>query len=355
MTPPTRPSTNVTGTAAPQAEPSPTSGPRRHRSTNGAGTDPLKPITEAVAAGAAHLRIPDGAAIVLAVSGGPDSTALLHGAAALAPDRGWRLTIGHLDHALRDSSAGDAAAVAAAAAGLGLPAEVRRVEVARLATSEHRSLEDAGRQARYRFLEEVAAGLGPEALIATAHTADDAAETVLLRLASGSGLRGLRGIPARRGRIVRPLLHARRASLRATLDAAGVSYLTDPSNADLAHARNRVRAELLPALERLNPAAVVALNRFGRLAADDDDLLDALAAAELARRRDAADSSIDWRKPPARALGRRVLRLAIGDPAPSAERIETLLDAAEGPRGGVTIELGGGRRASVRERRIRQE
>ena len=321
--------------------------------TTPGGIPTLQPITDALAEGAARLRIPDGAPMVLAVSGGPDSTALLHGAAALSKDRSWRLTVAHLDHALRASSAHEAAAVAAAAADLGLPAEVRRADVAALAAAEHRSLEDAGRQARYRFLEEVATGLGPGALIATAHTADDAAETILLRLARGSGLRGLRGIPARRGRIVRPLLHARRSVLRAALDAAGIAYVTDPSNADLAHARNRVRGELLPGLERLNPAVVEALARFGRLAADDDDLLDALAAAELARRRDGEDGSIDWHRPPARALGRRVMRLAIGDPAPSAERIEALLDGAEGPRGGIAIELGGGRGASVRERRIR--
>jgi tRNA(Ile)-lysidine synthase TilS/MesJ len=152
---------------------------------------------------------------------------------------------------------------------------------------------------------------------------------------------------------VRPLLHARRAPLRAALDAAGIAYLTDPSNEDLAHARNRVRAELLPAIERLNPAAVEALTRFGRLAADDDDLLDVLATTELARRTEAGDGDIDWYKPPARALGRRILRMAIGQPAPSAERVEALLDAAEGPRGGLTIELGAGRRASVKARRIR--
>jgi tRNA(Ile)-lysidine synthase len=320
-----------------------------------AGANPLEPIAAALAEGAARLGVSDGAVIILAVSGGPDSTALVHGAAALAPDRGWRLTVAHLDHGLRSTSADEGASVAAAAAGLGLPVEVRRVDVAALAASEHRSLEDAGRQARYRFLEELAAAHGPESLIATAHTADDVAETILLRLARGSGLRGLRGIPTRRGRIVRPLLHARRAELRAALDAAGISYVTDPSNTDLAHARNWVRAELLPAIERLNPAAVDALTRFGRLAADDDDLLDALAAAELARRRDAAEGTIDWHTPPARALGRRILRMSIGDPAPSAERIEALLDAAEGPRGGVTIELGAGRRASVRERRIRLE
>jgi tRNA(Ile)-lysidine synthase len=306
-----------------------------------------------VADGATRVGIHDSASVVLAVSGGPDSTALLVGAAALAAGRRWRLTVGHLDHALRDGSADEAAAVAAAAAHLGLPAEIRRVDVTALAAAEHRSLEDAGRHARYRFLGEMATALGNDALIATAHTADDAAETVLLRLARGSGLRGLRGIPARRGRIVRPLLHVRRATLRAALDAAGIAYATDASNADLAHARNRVRAELLPALERLNPAAVEALVRFGRLAADDDDLLDELAAAELGRRRDVADGSIDWHHPPVPALGRRILRLAAGEPAPSAERVDAVLAAAGGRRGGVSIELGAGRTALIRERRIR--
>ena len=315
----------------------------------------LAPVVDALAHGADGLRIPAGSPIVLAVSGGPDSTALMHGAALLAPSRGWGLTVAHLDHALRDRSADEAAMVMVAAEAIGISTLVRRTDVRALGAAEHRSLEDAGRQARYRFLEEVAAGIGPDALIATAHTADDAAETILLRLARGSGLRGLRGIPARRGRVVRPLLGARRAILRAALDAAGIAYSIDPSNADVAHARNRVRAEILPALERLNPAVVEALARFGRLAAEDDELLDALAAAELAVRRDPAGRSLDWRRPPVRALGRRVLRLAIGDPAPSAVRIEALLDAAEGPRGGVTIELGGGRLGRVTERRIRLE
>jgi tRNA(Ile)-lysidine synthase len=354
MTPPTRRPTIPHSAATPPEAPEWDSEPHPRRSTTESGRR-LRPITNALADGAARLKIPDGAPIVLAVSGGPDSTALLHGAAELAADRGWRLTVAHLDHALRSTSADEAAAVASAAASLELPAEVRRVDVAALAKAEHRSLEDAGRQARYRFLEEVAAAHDPGALVATAHTADDAAETILLRLARGSGVRGLRGIPERRGRIVRPLLRARKATLRAALDEAGIAYATDPSNADLAHSRNRVRADLLPALERLNPAAVEALTRFGRLAADDDDLLDSLAAAELAQRRNPEDGAIDWHRPPSRALGRRVLRLALGDPAPSAERLEALLDAAEGPRGGVTIQLGAGRGASVRERLIRLE
>ena len=312
---------------------------------------PLDRLAAAVAAGTDGL--PDDATLILAASGGPDSTALLHGAARLVSNaaRQWSLVVAHVDHQLRPDSGSDAAQVAGMASALELECTLHRADVAAIARAEHRSLEDAGRLARYRFLEELAAGLGPRALIATAHTADDVAETMLMRMARGSGLRGLRGIPARRGRIVRPLLDARRRELRAALDEAGIAYLLDPTNDDAsAAARNRVRAEVLPALERLNPQAVEAFQRLARLVADDDDALDAIAAAELARRR--TDESIDWREPPVRAIGRRVLRLVTGEPSPSAERIEAVLNAAEGPRGGLTIELGGGRSASVRDRRI---
>jgi tRNA(Ile)-lysidine synthase len=175
---------------------------------------------------------------------------------------------------------------------------------------------------------------------------------VLINLLRGSGLAGVRGIPGHRGRVVRPLIGERRARLRALLDAGGIAYRDDPSNEDPAFLRNRVRAELLPLLETLRPGAVDRIGRFARLAADDDTLLDEVAAEELARRRD-ADGAIDWHDPPSAALGRRVLRLAIGDPAPSAERLEALLEAAAGDRGGIQIELGGDRVATVTSRRIR--
>jgi tRNA(Ile)-lysidine synthase len=278
--------------------------------------------------------------------------ALLHGALQSGRDRGWQLVVAHLDHGLREASAADAAFVAAAADDLGLSWRLRRTDVAALAATDRVGIEEAGRVARYAFLGEVAEGLGPDALIATAHTADDLAESVLLNLVRGSGLHGVRGMPARRERIVRPLLHARRADLRAALGGAGIAYRLDPTNDDLERARARVRGEVVPALERLNRSTVEALVRFAELAADDDALLDTLAAEELARRRD-GDGDIDWRHSPPRALGRRVLRLAIGDPAPGADRIEALLEAAEGPRGGLVIELGRGRTATIRGRRIR--
>jgi tRNA(Ile)-lysidine synthase len=313
-------------------------------------TNPLAAIAAHMLRSLRRLGVPDDAHLILAVSGGPDSMAMLNAAAHVRETDAarWHLTVAHLDHALRPDSADDAAFVTDAAAELRLPTAVRRTDVAALARAEGRSIEDAGREARYRFLAEVASD---DAWVATAHTADDAAETVLLNLVRGAGLTGARGIPERRGRIVRPFLDMRRGELRAALETAGIAFRDDPTNRDPAHLRNRIRHELLPVLEQLSPSAVEALNRFSRLAGDDDDLLDAIAAAELARRR-GSDGSIDWADPPHRALGRRLLRLAIGGPAPSAERIEALIEAAEGGRGGVVIELGGGRSASVRERRV---
>ena len=315
--------------------------------------EPMDRLAALVGAGADRLGIEADASLVLAVSGGADSIALLQGAARLVATgrRAWRLSVAHLDHALRPDSADDAAFVVAASEELGLAAEVRRAEVATLARAEGSSIEEAGRDARYRFLEEIAP---PGALIATAHTLDDVAETVLINLLRGSGLGGIAGIPARRGRVVRPLLDVRRAELHTLLDAAGIAHRVDPSNADPSFFRNRVRAELLPVLESIRPGATERIGRFSALAAGDDAFLDELAAAELERRTDAT-GAVDWRSPPAPALGRRVLRLAIGDPAPSAERLEALRGAAEGERGGLSVQLGAGRVASIRERRIRIE
>jgi len=311
----------------------------------------LDDLAAATLRGATALGVAPDAHLVLAVSGGPDSMALMHGAARLVKTDAvaWRLTVAHLDHGLRADSADDGRFVADAAAALGVHAEIRRVDVAALAREEGCSIEEAGRAARYAMLEELAGDAG---WIATGHTADDAAETVLLNLMRGSGTTGVRGIPARRGRVVRPLLGERREWLRSRLDAAAIAYRLDPSNEDAAYLRNRVRGELLPLMEAIRPGAVERIVQYAALAAADDDMLDDLAAAEL-ERRTTPDGEIDWRDPPSRALGRRVLRAAIGAPAPSAERIDAVLEAAAGPRGGLRIELGAGRTASVRERRIR--
>jgi tRNA(Ile)-lysidine synthase len=308
-------------------------------------------LAEAVSRGAAAAGLPRDAHLVVAVSGGPDSTALLHGAARLVETGAvaWRLTAAHLDHALRPESADDGRFVADACAALGIEIELARTDVAELARAEGRSIEEAGRIARYRLLERVA---GDDGWIATGHTADDSAETVLINLMRGSGTTGLRGIPARRGRIVRPLLGERRERIRSVLDSGGIAYRVDASNEDPAYLRNRVRRELLPLMETIRPGAVARLIGFAALAADEEELLDAMALIELGRRQ-GADGDLDWRDPPNRAVARRVLRRAAGSPPPSAERIEALLAAASGDQGGVTIELGAARSALVRGRRIR--
>ncbi len=298
------------------------------------------------------LGVPVGTSVVLAVSGGPDSMALLHLATRAARMTGWRVSVAHLDHGLRSDSSADARFVADAAAALGLPVDVRRTDVAALAGDRGGGLEDAGRAARYAHLDDLLDAEPPGALAMTGHTLDDQAETVLLHLARGSGLAGLAGIAARRGRVVRPLLGMRRAALRAALDAAGIAYRLDASNADRRFARNRARADLVPLLESLHGGAVEALARTARLAASDDAALDSIAAAALAGRR-GADGWISWREPPPAAIGGRILRLAIGPPSPGAERLDALLAAAASGRGGRTIELGHGRRAIIRGHRLR--
>ncbi|HYG63833.1 MAG TPA: tRNA lysidine(34) synthetase TilS, partial [Thermoanaerobaculia bacterium] len=194
--------------------------------------------------------------LVVAFSGGPDSTALLWGLSRLAAGGSLPLTAAHLDHGMDPGSAGRAAAAARLAHRLRIPFVMERREVPALRRPAE-SAEAAARRVRYEFLEEVRARAGAR-WIATAHHRDDQAETVLLRLLFGSGLAGVAGIRPVHGRVVRPLLEVSRAELAAALSAgsagsagsaAGLSPVEDPTNLDPRTPRNRVRHGLLPALE----------------------------------------------------------------------------------------------------------
>ena len=315
-------------------------------------SQPLTALAARFEASLVRLSVTDGAPLILAVSGGPDSMALMHLAVVAAPTHGWRPIVAHLDHGLRGNSGEDATFVTAAATQLGLEATVKKTDVGALAAERRDGIEEAGRVARYAFLEEVAGAAGPDAVVLTAHTADDQAETVLLHLARGAGLAGLSGIAERRGRIIRPLLRERRADLRAALESAGVESRLDPSNQDSRFSRNRARTGLLPAFENLHGQAIEAVSRMALQAAGDDQLLDALALTVLAARR-SADGWITWRPSPPAAVAARVIRAAAGAPVPSAARTEALVAAAEDGRGGRVIELGGGRSARLRGGRVR--
>ena len=184
-----------------------------------------------------------GDSVVVAFSGGPDSTALLLGLLGMSRLRNVRLTAAHLDHAMDSGSAGRAREAAGIAARLGVPFLTERAETKKNGPAD--SPEAAGRRARYEFLERVRRDLGAR-WTATAHHRDDQAETVLLRLLFGSGLEGLAGIRPVHGRVVRPLLGVPRSVLLDAVAAAGLEPVDDPTNRNLDVPRNRVRHRLLP-------------------------------------------------------------------------------------------------------------
>ncbi|MBI3629760.1 MAG: tRNA lysidine(34) synthetase TilS, partial [Candidatus Rokubacteria bacterium] len=224
-----------------------------------------------------HAMLAGGEAVLVAVSGGADSVALLHVLAALAAELSLRLTVVHLDHGLRPDSAADAAFVESLARARGLP-----VVVDRIAVPPGGSLEARAREARYAALRRHAARLGADR-VALGHTADDQAETVLMRLLEGAGPRGLAGIPPVRGRYIRPLIETRRAGIVETLTAAGLTWREDPSNRDPKFLRNRIRHELLPLLaSTYNPAIVPALARAAALTRELLAQVSAVAERELA-------------------------------------------------------------------------
>lgn len=197
----------------------------------------------------AHVQPGDG--LLVAFSGGPDSLALLWGLTQVAPRHGLSLTAAHLDHGLDGDSSRRARTAKAHCDSLNVPIWVERREVT-LERGPGESLEAASRRVRYVFLEEIRTRCAA-AFTLTAHHANDQAETVLLRLAFGSGLAGLAGIPSRRNRILRPLLHLSRTELLEATRLAGLTPVVDPTNLDLRGSRNRVRHLVLPRLAAADP------------------------------------------------------------------------------------------------------
>jgi len=235
--------------------------------------------------------IPPRAAVLVAVSGGADSMALLHGLHAVNHRRrcGWGLHVAHLDHGLRADSKEDAEFVREAASQLALPCVVKAVDVAKSARTARETVEEAGRRLRYAFFEEAARSLGAK-VVAMAHHAGDQAETVLYRIIRGTGLRGLAGMAASRPirpdsdiLVVRPLLALQRDDLLAYLERRGLPHRRDVTNDDAsAAARNLIRHEVLPLLQRrLNPEAAAALVRLAAQAREAGAALELLAEKAL--------------------------------------------------------------------------
>lgn len=223
--------------------------------------------------------------VLVAVSGGADSVALLRAMAELKADqRSGRLVVAHFNHLTRGAASdGDEQFVTQLSESLGLDFNVGHAQPESTPATD----EQSWRAERYRYLERLGGDVGAR-YIATAHTADDQAETILHRIIRGTGVAGLAGIPLARtlghASLIRPMLGVRRQEVLAYLQNLGQTYRTDASNANRRFMRNRIRHELLPLLVNdFNPQAVDALLRLGRVASDAHDALNKACLDELYR------------------------------------------------------------------------
>ena len=261
--------------------------------------------------------LPPGSRVLCAVSGGADSMCLLH---VLSQREDLSLTAAHFNHQLRgEESERDEAFVRDICGQWGLPLTVGRGDVRAFAKREKLSIEEAGRTLRYTVLFRAAEEEGC-GLIATAHNAEDNAETLLLHLLRGSGLNGLTGISPQLHQLIRPLLTTSRREIEAYLAQHGVPHMEDSTNADDTYTRNRVRHQLIPLLEEINPGFVRRLSSaIPRLRADNDYLNDLARQLFRQARRREEDLVI-----PASAIAQA--------PVPVASRAVRLLlsEAAEG-------------------------
>ena len=314
-------------------------------------------IRTAVRAGLTGLA--PGDLVLVACSGGADSLALAAALAFTAPRLHLRAGGVTVDHGLQPGSADRARAVAARLTTLGLdPVVCTTVTVPGSGDDLHAGPEAAARTARYQALDAAAGQTGAVAIL-LGHTLDDQAETVLLRLARGSGARSLAGMPSHRGRYLRPLLPVRRATTQAACAALDLPVWDDPHNADPRFTRVRVRHEVLPVLESvLGPGVAEALARTAGQLRDDADALDALASTEAEDGPDGGSLETDRLAGLPAAIRSRVLRraaVAAGCPAGSltSGHVQQLGALVTGWRGQRWVDLPGGVRGFRRDGQVR--
>lgn len=310
---------------------------------------------------AAHGMIAEGEAVLVAVSGGPDSMALLHVLQSLAALKKIRLGIAHLNHGLRPGEAeSDEALVHRTASAAGLPYFTEKADVSAVRRTRGLSMEEAAREVRYRFLEKTARANG-YSTIALAHHADDNAELVLMNLLRGSGPLGLAGMPPKRllGTagpkeneiyLIRPLFEIRRKDILAYLSENSIPSATDKTNFDLRYRRNRVRSELMPLLRRrYNPNIVDTLNRTAQILRSEKEWIDSLLVSEI-ESPDPSEPAFAPSLSKARiceshhAKARRLVRMAIEKAKGNLRRIgfghvDAVLALAERPDGIGSLDL----------------
>lgn len=232
------------------------------------------------------IMINKGDNITVALSGGADSVALLFVLKELELD--INLSAAHLNHCLRGEEADrDEAFVRALCEELGVPLTVERADIKGISKKTGESIELCARRVRYEFLERVSPGK-----IATAHTASDSLETVLLNIARGTGLKGLTGIPPVRGKIIRPLIYCSRQDIEEYCRLNNLNYVTDSSNLTDQYTRNKIRLHIVPKLAEINPALVRTFSRMTDILRSEDEYLDQAVQKHIAQSINGIDVNI---------------------------------------------------------------
>ena len=304
-----------------------------------------------------NVMLDPGGRVIVALSGGGDSVCLLHLLASCREELETQLLAVHVHHGIRGDEAGrDASFARALCERLGVPFILRREDVPELAARRGLSLEEAGREARYRIFEEERLRCGASC-VAVAHHMDDSAETILNNLFRGTGLAGLSGIAPVRGTVIRPLLCFRRQEIEHYLEAEGIEYCSDSTNGELLYARNRIRHVILPAAKQVNGRAVEHMVRAGAFIGEADGYFRRMAARivdEECGRESAAGETPEIRFSGETLLAQEpiaaayVLREAVSRAGGSlrdfgAVHIGLLMELARG-RTGASIDLPGGLR-----------
>lgn len=285
--------------------------------------------------------LPKGSRVLCAVSGGADSMCLLHFITKLAAERGLSVAAAHFNHKLRGAeSDADEAFVLDYCKKTGIECLWGEGDVAGYARENGLGIEEAARELRYAFLERSAGEIGADR-VATAHNADDNAETLLLNLTRGSGLRGLGGIPPVRGVFIRPLLRTSRREIEEYLSENGIPHVEDSTNSSDDYARNRLRRSVTPLLAELNPAFLQNVAHATEFMREDEEFISSLA-------RDFIDKNMENKALPTAKLrelpkpvSARVFREAIGREV-SAAHIGALRSLCESKNPSAELFLPGG-------------
>ena len=288
-------------------------------------------LEKVASACADYKMIEEGNAVVIALSGGADSVSLLHAMKQLSGRLGVEVSACHINHHIRgEESDRDMRFCEELCRRLGIPLVIREADVPAL-QQKHESLEECARRVRYDFFAEVSGGKK----LATAHNSNDCAETVLLNMMRGTGLKGLCGVPPVRGNIIRPLSYCTRADVEEYCRSNDLTWVTDSTNLDTDYTRNKIRHMILPEMLKINGSLFPTMNRMERSLRSDSDFLEEMAAKALEEARCPGGYSAEALAELPTPLQSRAIRMifSAGGIEPSALRINTAAEILAAGRG----------------------